>query len=84
MSPAGEFSGVRFAQNVDDLYREYREMRDKVVDWYLEDGPPPGYQDADPYFQLQRLRALRMAQSNEFWNDPAAQRELEKLELRYG
>lgn len=81
---SGEFSGPVFNQNVDVSYLEYMEMRDKVVKWMTEDGPPPSYADRSPISRLEYLRGRKLAQSSEYWNNPAAQRELTALELRFG
>lgn len=84
MARGGALSGKFWNKVSDDIYEWYTELVDQLVDDFMADGFPPFSQPLGDRERLARLQALRLSQSAYYWQSPEAQRELARLEMRYG
>lgn len=75
--------GERANRIVERIIDRYDAMVALLVDEYGANGFPPFTVPLTPYEQFQKLTAMRGAGDPQFWQNPAAQQALAKLEAQF-
>lgn len=76
------------ASYLNPLIEEHRKWTIEIREWLLSEfyasGHPPGTEPSTPYEIYARLISLMQAGHPDYWQNPAAQEDLRKLETEFG
>lgn len=80
--------GMLSAEYMNPIIDELRAWAIERREWLLEEfyasGHPPGTEPSNPAQVYQTLVALMQSGSRDYWDDPQAQEDLQKLEETFG
>lgn len=81
---SSELSGKRYAGLLEDALSEWDTMKTHMMEATHSDGYPPFTSPADPQREFEALSRMREQGDPKFWGSPAALKQYQALEHRYG